>query len=457
MLGVSALAIAGLFSLILVIARTPQLAAFKELFSVALVVHVDLSVLVWFIAVMATGMSMFIQTYQREPIPVVAPAAWWAAAIGTAMMTLSPLTGEWEVVKSNYVPVLYNGLFFFGLALFAAATLLVSLHAVWVCLSTLLGAFHGAVMREKARQQAALASGAPEPELDSRLDHTITVLDIGWIITALILLLSLFMFFMSGQGMPAGLPHEEFYEILFWAGGHTLQFAYTMVMMLAWLALASRILKKPVINSCFLLGFWTIVLGAAIFPLYGYLKYTVDDQTFINLFTDAMIKWGGLVPTALFVLLLHGLLNHRVKDRTQRALTSSLVMSMILFAAGGILGLMIQGQNVTIPAHYHGAIVGVTLALMGYAYFLLPHFGYKAVAGWRAAYWQPILYGVGQLMHIGGLGYSGGYGVLRKTAAEGQAFAPEVKVALGIMGLGGVLAIIGGFLFVVVIWRATRK
>jgi cytochrome c oxidase subunit I len=117
---------------------------------------------------------------------------------------------------------------------------------------------------------------------------------------------------------------------------------------------------------------------------------------------------------------------------------------------------MIQGQNVTIPAHYHGAIVGVTLALMGYSYYLLPRFGYREVAAWRTAFWQPILYGVGQLMHIGGLGYSGGYGVLRKTAAAGQTFAPEVKVALGIMGLGGVLAIIGGFMFVIVVWRATR-
>ncbi|MFN7452136.1 MAG: hypothetical protein ACK5R5_04440, partial [Alphaproteobacteria bacterium] len=59
MLGVAALAIAGLFSLILVIARTPQLAGLKELFSVALVVHVDLSVLVWFLAVMGTGMVLF--------------------------------------------------------------------------------------------------------------------------------------------------------------------------------------------------------------------------------------------------------------------------------------------------------------------------------------------------------------------------------------------------------------
>jgi cytochrome c oxidase subunit 1 len=456
MLGVSALAIAGLFSLILVIARTPQLAAFKELFSVALVIHVDLSVLVWFLAVMCTGLSLFISKHEQEPLPVVQPTAWWSAAAGTVLITISPLTGEWEVIKSNYVPVLFNMAFFLGLTLFAAAILMVSLHAVWVCLATLTGSFHRTVMREKAKQEAASISGSAQPELDSSLDHEVSVTDIGWVVTGLLLLLSLFMFFMSGDNMPAGLPHDQFYELLFWAGGHTLQFAYTTVMMLAWLALAARVISKPIIHSCVLLGLWVVALGAAMVPLYGYLEYTVDDQAFINLFTDIMIKWGGVAPTFLFIVIGHGLLHHRVKQRDHRALTSSLIMSMVLFAAGGLLGLMIQGQNVTIPAHYHGAIVGVTLALMGYAYTLLPTFGYKEVASWRLAYWQPILYGVGQLMHIGGLAYSGGYGVLRKTAAAGQDYAPEVKVALGFMGLGGMLAIIGGLMFVIVVWKATR-
>jgi hypothetical protein len=426
MLGVAALAIAGLFSLILVIARTPQLAAFKELFSVALVVHVDLSVLVWFLAVMCTGMALFIQAHQKESLPVIAPAAWWCAAIGTAMITLSPLTGEWEVVKSNYIPVLFNGVFFLGLTLIAAATLLMCLHVLMIAVPV-------------------------------EFRHASRITDAGWVVTALILLLSLFMFYLSGESMPAGLPHEAFYEMLFWGGGHTLQFAYTTVMMLAWLALASKIIRKPVAPNWLVVALWFIALGAASVPLYAYMRYTVDDQAFINLFTDVMIQWGGVAPGVLCVCIVVGLRRYKIKDRQYRALTSTLVMSLILFAAGGALGMMIQGQNVTIPAHYHGAIVGVTLALMGYAYYLLPTFGYKDVAAWRSAFWQPILYGVGQLMHIGGLGYSGGYGVLRKTAAAGQAFAPEVKIALGVMGLGGMLAIIGGLIFVVVVWKATRK
>ena len=70
------------------------------------------------------------------------------------------------------------------------------------------------------------------------------------------------------------------------------------------------------------------------------------------------------------------------------------------------------------------------------------------------AYWQPIVYGIGQIMHISGLAYSGGYGVLRKTPGEISNISLSVKAALGFMGLGGVIAIIGGLMFVVVLARA---
>lgn len=428
MLGVAALAIAGVFSLILVIARTPQLAMFKDLFSVSLVIHVNLSVLFWFLAVMGAGMAGFISRYQAEPVPVLMPASWWSMALGTALLTLSPLTGEWHVIKSNYIPVLYNAVFFLGLALAAASVLLITLHMLWVAMG-------------KNFTSRALTGHAAE---------------VGWVVLALILLLALFMFFLSGERLPEDSDPGFRYEALFWAGGHTLQFAYTLIMMLAWISLAAPHLARPPVRPKLLICLWLLLLVGATWPLSGYLLYPVEHPQFRDLFTHAMIWWGGLSPGILWLFVAYALLRYRTTDRAARATLSALIMSMLLFAAGGVLGLMIEGQNVMIPAHYHGAIVAVTIALMGYAYQLLPALGYRAVTGWRLAYWQPIVYGVGQVMHIGGLAYSGGYGVLRKTAAAGQEFAPEVKVALGIMGLGGLLAIIGGFLFVVVLWRAVR-
>ncbi|MDO9460948.1 MAG: cytochrome C oxidase subunit I, partial [Alphaproteobacteria bacterium] len=118
---------------------------------------------------------------------------------------------------------------------------------------------------------------------------------------------------------------------------------------------------------------------------------------------------------------------------------------------------LISGNNVRIPAHYHGCIVGVTLALMGLVYHLLPRLGWRAPAG-RLAVLQPALYGAGQLLHIVGLVWSGGYGVQRKVAGSEQVLRSGAEVAgMGLMGLGGLVAIAGGMLFIVVVWRAMRR
>jgi heme/copper-type cytochrome/quinol oxidase subunit 1 len=144
-------------------------------------------------------------------------------------------------------------------------------------------------------------------------------------------------------------------------------------------------------------------------------------------------------------------------DAAQRPLRAALLASMLLFVAGGLIGLAIDGSNVKIPAHYHGCIVGVTLALMGLVLHLLPQLGYASAQG-RLAVAQPWLYGIGQLLHIAGLVWSGGYGVQRKVAGSEQVLRSTGEVAgMGLMGLGGLLAIIGGLLFVVVVLRAMRR
>jgi len=60
-------------------------------------------------------------------------------------------------------------------------------------------------------------------------------------------------------------------------------------------------------------------------------------------------------------------------------------------------------------------------------------------------------------MHIIGLVWSGGYGVQRKVAGAEQVLRSTGEVAgMGLMGLGGLIAIIGGLLFVVVVLQAMR-
>ena len=71
---------------------------------------------------------------------------------------------------------------------------------------------------------------------------------------------------------------------------------------------------------------------------------------------------------------------------------------------------------------------------------------------------QPWLYGAGQLLHIVGLVWSGGYGVQRKIAGNEQILRTPAEVfGMGLMGLGGAVAIAGGLAFVIVVWRSLRR
>lgn len=420
-LGVAALAIAGIFSVILVAARTPQLSAFKELFSVALVVHVDLSVLMWFLCIAGMGWSLLAAQWR---MPYWLGAGFGCMAASTALMALSPLDPHWQVIKSNYIPVLNNLPFLLGLGLLAAGLFIAAVPP-------LLHALKGAV-------------ALPQ---DMR----------GFVHAAGVSLLALLAFFLAAAHMPDDVGIELRFETLFWAGGHILQIAYSLLMMAAWLTLThlitSETLNNRAVNFCYAI---TSLAGVA--HVAGFVIHPFDSPEFIHYHTQVMISLAGIGCTVLAFMVVGKLVGARalMAERATRAYSAALLSSLTLFVAGGVLGLLISGQNVTIPAHYHGAIVAVTLAMMGLAYAMLPRFGYRSMASDRMAFIQPILYGVGQLMHIGGLAYSGGYGVLRKTPGQPIEMAPEVKAALGFMGLGGLLAIIGGLLFVVVMLRARR-
>ncbi len=124
---------------------------------------------------------------------------------------------------------------------------------------------------------------------------------------------------------------------------------------------------------------------------------------------------------------------------------------MILFFTGGIISFWISDSNTIIPAHYHGSIIGITIALMGLVYLYLTRLGFNFSKS-RLIGLMPYFYCVGQIMHIMGLAISGGYGALRKT--PGEALSAKATTALGFMGAGGLFALIGGLLFVYICYSA---
>jgi len=425
-LGLLALIGSGLFSLLLVLSRTPvvnQWLPGVDFFRVALVVHVDLSVLVWFVAL--AGMLWSLNNTPRGT-----HWGWIALAgcgAGAALMALSAFVGQGAPVMANYIPVLERPMFLLGLVVFALASAVLVGHSLWAAPCTGRSIDGAGALRfglNAAAVSAAVALGA-----------------FAW----------------SFLVVPASLDGKAYYEILFWGGGHALQFTWTLLMLVAWLALASASGARLMISPRVTVLMFVLALVAVFVTPYAYLAHDIASVEHRALLTWAMRVGGGLaiLPIALAVVL--ALLAAPRADATTRPLRAALVWSIVLFASGGVIGIFIQGSNVRIPAHYHGCIVGVTLALMGLAYHLLPRLGFAAPAG-RMAAWQPALYGIGQLMHITGLVWSGGYGVQRKVAGAEQVLRSTGEIAgMGLMGLGGLVAIIGGLLFVVVMLRAMHQ
>lgn len=414
-LGLMALIGSGLLAVLLVLSRTPGMQdvfPLRDFFRSALIVHVDLSVAVWFMAFGAVLWSLA----GNSRASAMGWTAFWLAAAGTALMTVSPFFPDAHPLLNNYIPVLQQPAFYASLVICGIG-------------------FTIALVR--ALMTAWPAQSANEP------------LRLGIFLAAVAGLLAHIAFFGSWWILPPG-EGQSYFEMLFWGGGHILQFQHAYLMAVAWLWIAAHLGVMPLVTSRVLtVFFWIAALPLLSIPVI-YFAWPPGDPLHILWFAKLM-EWGHPFMAPLILVSLAGLWGLR---RVRHPAKAAFVASFVLFATGGILGYLIRGVNVVIPAHYHGAIVGVTLAFMGLVFVLLPQLGFRAVSG-RMAHWQPYIYGFGQMMHVLGLAWSGGYGVQRKVAGAEQVLTslPQ-KIGMGMMGLGGLIAIIGGILFVVICLRS---
>jgi len=422
LLGLSALVIGGLFTVLVVLSRTPYFASiipWVDFFHTALVVHVDLTVLVWFLAF--TGVLWSYNNSNRY-----LNCGWLAlilAVLGTFVIVVSPFTGESYPLMNNYVPVLQSPTFFAGLGIFGVGFCLLILRSFVTILSV---------------------SSEQSGEAVLRFGLFIAVLASFFAIGALIL---------SYLGIGEGFEGQAYYDRLFWGSGHIIQFSHTQLMLVAWLWLGSVSGAKLYISIR--VAFFLFLLGLSPVLMVPIIYMTTEVSSGDHLFWFIqLMKYGGAlaavpigIATTLAIILKWRATPGYEIER------NALIFSILLFGIGGSIGFLIKGSNVTVPAHYHGSIVGVTLAFMGMTYYLLPKLGFKKITG-RIARLQPGIYGIGQLMHITGLAWSGGYGVQRKTSGGLEQI--EQVAGMGLMGLGGLVSIIGGIIFLVLVYRAMR-
>ncbi|GAV19385.1 cytochrome C and Quinol oxidase polypeptide I [Mariprofundus micogutta] len=407
----------GIYPLLLAMARTTYEMPWKDFFYTALVLHVDFTVLWWLVAI--AGVFWTLNSSSRQVM-----TGWLSLILvvaGGIIIGISPLTGDANPLTNNYIPMLENRIFIKGLLVFGGGVLLLVLRSLW------------SLQCSKSREatgEGALRFGT--------LTGAIAVL------VALIALIWTFMDSPISSG-------RSYYEALYWAGGHVLQFAHTALLCVSWLWLAQacsiHVAAKPkYIMAAFILGMAPVLMMP-----WPFLAYDIGGPEFITWFVRLMREGNGIAPLLIGLPLVWTLMSQSPADKNHRHLYVALIFSIVLFGLGGVLGLFIGESSTLITAHYHGSIVAVTMAFMAMTYYWLPAFGF-ATPNLKWARIQVYAYAVGQIMHIVGLAWGGGHGMKRKVVGTTQDIGIQGMITpQDLVGVGGVVAVLSGILFAFVV------
>lgn len=440
---VSSLIFAGIFAFLVAMARTPLIQDIlpgKDYIHVALVGHVILSVVIWFLAfqgvlwILSSTELLNTQIFNKTTGWV----GFWFSVAGTICIIVTAIFGLGTPLFINYIPVLTHPFFYAGLMLLTIGifiTLINTFLTIW-----------------RAWRVRTYTDRFP-------------LITFGMTMSGMSVFFAVICFGLSYYFQILA-PHSKEtldFETLFWGGGHILQFANTIAMVTVWIFLTNLIFKTIPIKDGYGKALYIFYLFFVLPSPFLYFIYDTTTQEYRDAFTRLM-QYGLGPSTGLFTIALLVTIKSKGSENISKELIgfiskikglpwkdpafSSLVISMIVFTLGGIISLTIYGSDTRIPSHYHGVIGGVTLAFMGLTNHILSVLK-KDIYSKKIATLQPYIYGIGQTLFVIGMFLAGAHGVQRKTFGSAQNLDDISKIiGMSIVGLGGLIAIIGGIMFV---------
>jgi cytochrome c oxidase subunit 1 len=429
-LAVGALAVAGVFALLLALSRIPGMEKTPfwpiDFFYKGLVIHVVFSLVIWLQGVFAFLVSVATLKLAGDDVRAAPLGRLGQGAVLLAFPCLfAPAFLEaTQPALTNYIPIIRHPAYDIGLFALALGVL-------------------APVVRLLVNLPGRLAFAPP----------TAIAMALGGFVYALALIC-----FAVATVLLAHNGELASREELFWGGGHVLQFVYAALMVTNWSILARMSLgEEAVDNRIFLASLALIALIAVAAPgFYAVFAPFSDPQREAFRF----LQFGIAAPTLIFAISL-----------ASRALRSStpwpwrdpaffaLAMSLALFALGGVIGFMIDGSDTRTPAHYHAVITAVSVSSAG----MLLTYGLQEVgkpaAPPRLTRVLIGLYGGGQFVASIAMFVAGGYGALRKTPSGAGTLDTVAAAGMAVHGIASIFTILGGAAFVIVairaLWRAT--
>jgi cytochrome c oxidase subunit 1 len=388
----------------------------------------------------------------------------WAAfvlmVLGVVVNLVAIFRGDSTVMFTSYVPLPANPMFYLGLILFAVGALI----GCFIFLGTLV----------IAKAENTYEGSIPLVTFGAL---TAAIIAIFTIASGAIILIPTFLW---SVGYIKSID-PLMYRTIWWGFGHSSQQINVAAHVAIWYAIAAIVFgAKPMSERVSRVAFLLYILFLQLASAHHLLsdpglgtEWKVFNTSYaMYLAVLASMIHGLTVPGAIEVAqrekgYTKGLFEWIRKAPWGNPAFSGMILSLLGFGfLGGISGVMMGTEQLNmlihntiyVPGHFHATVViGTTLAFMAVTYFLVPTLFKRDLILPGLAKWQPYLFGIGMMVFSLAMMGAGTLGVPRRHwditfagAALPYEFPGAAWLMLGIMGVSGLVAIVGGGIYILI-------
>ena len=428
----------------------PALAPVVQSYYHGLSLHGVLNVLVW-TTFFICGFLPFIAV-QAFDVPLAAPRLGWFTfwlMTGGLLLAAIPLVGNAATVMFTFYPPLKaHWAFYVGLTLVVVGTWLVTLNLA---------------LTRQAWRRAHPGERTPLPAFMALVTFTMWTLASAGLAAEM-----LFLTIPWSLGLVAG-TDALLARVLFWFTGHPIVYFWLLPAYISWYTIVprqagGRLFSDPLARASFLLF---LVLST---PLGFHHQYTDPGIHEGWKLVHAFLTFAVFFPSLLTFFNVVASLESGARARGGRGWVAwfaklpwgdpsvaAQVLAMLLFAFGGIGGLinasvslnLLVHNTAWIPGHLHLTVgTAVTLSFMGITYWLVPMLGGRALWSRRLALVQVWLWVGGMVIFSNALHRLGLMGMPRRTMIGAAAYIqPEWKPVVPLVAVGGTILTLSALLY----------
>ncbi len=458
------LLIGGLLGLFVALTRWPDVHLLgPEAFYAVLTAH-GIDVLLFWIIFFEIAILYFasaILLNSRLATPRLAWVAFLLMLVGAVIVNVAVLQGESSVMFTSYVPMMAAPHFYLGIILFAVGALV----GVGIFFATLV----------IAREERTYEGSIPLVTFGAVTAAVIAVFTIasGAIILIPTLLWSI-----------GYIEHIDSmtYKLVWWGMGHSSQQINVAAHVAVWYAIAAIVLgAKPLSEKVSRMAFLMYILFLQLASAHHLLvepgvssEFKIFNTSYaIYLAVLGSMIHGMSVPGAVEAAqrkkgFTKGVFEWLRKAPWGNPAFSGMALSVVMFGfLGGISGVVMGTEQINlimhntlyVPGHFHGTVVaGTTLAFMAITYLVVPLIFRRELIWKTMAKWQPYVFAIGVagisvfMMGAGTLGVSRRHwDITFSDSLFSFDYPATAFLMLGLNGIFGVLAGVGGLMYVLVI------